>query len=71
MIEDFNWVCPVYRLMTNHYQRVIETPDGNLAQGMRQLDGRYTQSSNRRHNRAGHVFQGRYQAILVDKGLPA
>jgi hypothetical protein len=35
VIEDFNWVGPVYSLMTNHYHRVIEAPDGNLAQGMR------------------------------------
>jgi hypothetical protein len=46
---------------------VIETPDGNLSQGMRQLNGVYTQTFNRRHDRVGHVYQGRYKAILVDK----
>ncbi len=52
--------------MANHYHLVIETPDGNLARGMRQLNGVYTQYSNRRHQQTGHVFQGRYKAILVD-----
>jgi len=46
---------------------VIETPDGNLSKGMRQLNGVYTQASNRRHGRIGHLFQGRYKAILVDR----
>ena len=65
--EEFNWVCHAYCLMGNHYHLLVETPDGNLAKGMRQLNGVYTQWSNRRHRRAGHLFQGRYKAILVDK----
>ena len=67
VVEEFNWVCHAYCLMTNHYHLVIETPDGNLAKGMRQLNGVYTQYSNRRHKTVGHLFQGRYKAILVDK----
>lgn len=63
----FNWVCHAYCQMTNHYHLVIETPEGNLAQGMRQLNGVYTQWVNRTHKRVGHVFQGRYKAILVEK----
>ena len=43
------------------------TIEGNLAQGMRQLNGVYTQTFNRTHNRVGHVFQGRYKAIIVEK----
>ncbi len=66
VIRDFNWVCHAYCLMTNHYHLVIETPDGNLSKGMRQLNGVYTQASNHRHDRSGHLFQGRYKAILVD-----
>ena len=50
-----------------HYHILIETPDGNLSKGMRQLNGVYTQRFNRTHNRVGHVFQGRYKAILVQK----
>lgn len=64
---DFNWAIHAYCLMTNHYHLVVETPDANLAKGMRQLNGVFTQYSNRRHRRSGHVFQGRYKAILVDK----
>jgi len=67
VIREFNWVCHAYCLMTNHYHLVIETPDGNLSKGMRQLNGVYTQGSNRRHGRSGHLFQGRYKAILVDR----
>ena len=63
----FNWVCHAYCLMSNHYHLVVETPEGNLAKGMRQLNGVYTQMMNRTHGRVGHVFQGRYKAILVEK----
>lgn len=65
--ETFNWVCHAYCLMGNHYHLMIETPEGNLSQGMRQLNGVYTQTFNRHHGRVGHVFQGRYKAILVEK----
>lgn len=63
----FNWVCHAYCLMTNHYHLMVETPDANLSIGMRQLNGVYTQRFNRTHARVGHVFQGRFKAILVDK----
>jgi len=53
--------------MSNHYHLLVETPDANLSRGMRQLNGVYTQTFNRRHGRVGHVFQGRYKAILVDR----
>ena len=66
--DRFHWLCHAYCLMDNHYYHlVIETPDGNLAKGMRQLNGVYTQAYNRRHHHTGHVFQGRYKAILVEK----
>lgn len=65
--ERFNWICHAYCLMTNHYHVVVETIEGNLAKGMRQLNGVYTQYVNRTHGRVGHVFQGRYKAILVEK----
>ena len=66
VVERFNWRCHAYCLMTNHYHLVVETVDGNLSKGMRQLNGVYTQWSNRRHRRTGHLLQGRYKAILVD-----
>jgi len=53
--------------MDNHYHLIIETPDANLSRGMRQLNGVYTQTYNRRHKKTGHIFQGRYKAILVEK----
>jgi len=65
--KRYNWFCHAYCLMNNHYHIVIETPDGNLSKGMRQLNGVYTQVFNRRHRRVGHIFQGRYKAILIQK----
>lgn len=66
VITQFNWLCHAWCLMDNHYHLMIQTPDGNLSKGMRQLNGVYTQASNRRHRRVGHLFQGRFKAILVD-----
>ncbi len=65
--KRFNWVCHAYCQMGNHYHLLVETPDANLSNGMRQLNGVYTQRFNRRHQRVGHIFQGRFKAILVDK----
>ena len=65
--ERFDWIVHAYCLMGNHYHLLVETPGGNLAKGMRQLNGVYTQAFNRAHRRVGHVFQGRYKAILVQK----
>ena len=63
----YHWFCHTYCLMGNHYHLLIETPDGNLSIGMRQLNGVYTQLFNKRHRRVGHLFQGRYKAILIQK----
>ena len=52
--------------MDNHYHLVLETPDGHLAKGMRQLNGIYTHQFNQAHQRGGPVFQGRYKAIFVE-----
>ncbi len=65
--EHCNWIVHAYCLMNNHYHILVETPDANLSKGMRQLNGVFTQSINRKHRRVGHLFQGRYKAILVDK----
>ena len=67
VVGKYNWLCHAYCLMDNHYHILVETPDPNLSLGMRQLNGVYTQGFNRRHNRVGHVFQGRYKSILVEK----
>jgi putative transposase len=65
--ERFNWLCHAYCQMGNHYHLLIETLDGNLSKGMRQLNGVYTQYINRTHKRVGHLFQGRFKSILVQK----
>ncbi|KTD70029.1 Transposase IS200 like protein [Legionella steelei] len=61
------WVCHAYCLMSNHYHLLIETPLGNLSKGMQLLNGIYTQKFNQRHHRVGHVFQGRFKGILIEK----
>src|SRR4030067_3428811 len=65
--DRYHWLCHAYCLMNNHYHLVIETPEGNLSKGMRQLNGVYTMRFNKRHKRVGHIFQGRYKAILIQK----
>jgi len=65
--QRYNWRCHAYCLMDNHCHIVIETAEPNLSRGMRHLNGVYTQAYNRRHNRVGHVFQGRFKGMLVDK----
>lgn len=67
VVETCKWLVHAHCLMDNHYHLLIETPGGNLAKGMRQLNGVYTQTHNRNNHRVGHVFQGRYRAILVHK----
>lgn len=63
----YNFVVLGFCQMTNHYHLILETVDGNLSQGMRQLNGLYSQYFNRRHELVGHLFQGRYKAILVQR----
>lgn len=67
VVERFRWIVHAYCLMSNHYHLLIETPQGNLSAGMRQLNGIYTQRFNLRHDRVGHLFQGRYKSALVQK----
>ena len=66
-ISRMGWICHGYCLMINHYHLIIETPEANLSKGMRLLNGVYTQTFNRRHDGAGHLFQGRFKSILVEK----
>ena len=67
VVARWGWLCHVYCLMGNHYHLVVTTPEANLSRGMRQLNGVYTQRFNRRHDRVGHLFQGRYGAVLVER----
>jgi REP element-mobilizing transposase RayT len=67
VVQRYHWLCHAYGLTDNHYHLVLETPEGNLSQGMRQVNGLYTQWYNRRQSHVGHVFQGRYKAILIER----
>lgn len=62
------WLIHAYVLMGNHYHLLLETPEANLVDGMRWLQSTYTQRFNARHNVRGHLFQGRYKALPVDRG---
>jgi putative transposase len=62
------WQVHAYVLMSNHYHLLLETPEANLVAGMKWLQGVYTQRFNRRHNQCGHLFQGRYKALVVESG---
>src|ERR1700693_1663537 len=66
-VQDFALRLHGYVLMANHYHLLVETPGGGLSRALRYINGVYTQTFNRRHRRAGHLFQGRYKAIVVDK----
>lgn len=67
VVTRYQWICHAYCLMANHYHLLVEMPKANLSIGMRQLNGIYTQRFNRRHHRVGHLFQGRFKAILVER----
>ena len=65
--ERFNITVRAYCQMTNHYHLLLETVDGNLSRAMRDLNGNYAQYFNRAHGTVGHLFQGRYKAILCQR----
>ena len=62
----YDAIIHVYCLMDNHYHLLLETPSGNLSQIMRHINGAYTTYFNNKRQRAGHLLQGRFKAILVD-----
>jgi putative transposase len=64
--ERYGAVIHAYCLMSNHYHLLMETPEGNLSQIMRHINGAYTTYFNIKRKRAGHLFQGRFKAILVE-----
>jgi putative transposase len=66
VIQDYGWQLAAYVLMSNHYHLLFFTPERNLSRGMKDLDGDYAASFNRRHERVGHLFQGRFKSHLVD-----
>lgn len=64
--ERYSAVIHVWCLMNNHYHLLLETPEANLSQIMRHINGAYTTYFNVKRKRSGHLFQGRYKAILVE-----
>ena len=66
-VERFGWICHAYCLMSNHYHLLVETPQPNLSRGMKHLNGVYTQWFNRQYSRFGHLVQGRFKSIVVEK----
>ena len=68
-----DWIVHAWCLMSNHFHFVVETPRANLVPGMKWLLGTYTLRFNRRHKLSGHLFSGRYKALVVEgsgNGLP-
>lgn len=66
-VSRFGWLCCAYCLMNNHYHLLLETPQPNLSKGMKHLNGVYSQRFNKKTGRVGHLMQGRYNSLLVDK----
>ncbi len=67
VVDLFAWRLHAYVLMGNHYHLLLETPEPNLSRGMHRLNAIYSQRFNRSHDRTGHLLQGRFKAILVEK----
>ncbi len=67
MIGENGIVCHAWVLMDNHYHLLLETPQANLSVAMKHLNAQYTQRFNKKHHRTGHLFQGRYKAIVIEK----
>lgn len=65
-----NWVLHAYVVMSNHYHLALETPDGNLVAGMHWLQATFANRFNKLRGERGHLFQGRYKALLVEEGGP-
>lgn len=66
-VRRFDWIIHAYVLMSNHFHFLVELQRTTLSRGLHWLDGGYTSYFNRRHNRVGHLFQGRPDAPIIDK----
>lgn len=66
-LSNYQVLLYCYILMQNHYHLLVETPHGNISEFMRHFNITYTSYFNRRHNRVGHLYQGRFKSLLVDK----
>ncbi len=65
--ERYGYLLHAYALMENHYHLFLETPKANISQIMQNINTSYTVYINKRHKRFGHLFQGRFKGIIVDK----
>jgi REP-associated tyrosine transposase len=65
VVARLTWTCLAYCLMRTHYHLLVETPDEDLADGMKRLNGNYAQTFNRRHRRSGHLFGERYSSEFI------
>jgi putative transposase len=65
--ERYGYQLHAYVLMDNHYHLMVETPKANISQTMQNINTSYTVYINKKHRRSGHLFQGRYKGIIVDK----
>ncbi|MHB0972006.1 MAG: transposase [Thermoanaerobaculia bacterium] len=61
------WILHAYVLMTNHYHLIVETPVPTLSRGVKRLNERYAETFNLHHHRVGHLVQGRFKGILVER----
>ncbi len=68
--EKTGWQIHSFVLLDNHFHILVETPEPNLVTGMKWLQGTYTRRFNLRHKVSGHLFQGRYKALIVDGSAP-
>lgn len=66
-VERYRWICHAFCLMVNHYHLIIETQEANLSKGMHHLNANYCQAHHKRRGAVGHLFQGRFKAIVVDR----
>ena len=64
---EFRWRVYKLMLMTNHLHLIVETPEPNLGRGMKRILEKYAQAFNRRYGRTGHLFQGRYGSVPIEK----
>lgn len=66
-VNRYRWICHAFCLMVNHYHLIIETQEANLSKGMHHLNANYCQAHHKRRGAVGHLFQGRFKAIVVDR----
>jgi putative transposase len=66
-VERFGWSLTAWVLMDNHFHLVTQTAEANVSRGMHWLNGTYARWFNHRHQRTGHLFQGRFKAFLIEK----